>query len=197
MSKKRWIVLVVVLVSVQVAFGLTSALGVKRIGNLYPVQGVFVAYCTDTDETPPADCTYTQSAMQWNNLPGATQTFNLPADRVAPGDALIFGRFSAQTRCTSGPGSCLVRMRLTLPNGTTTLMKPSPVPTTNGLAFDSTSTTGYASHAIEQTFPQNVGPGTYTLTVQVAVAKNANATTTPTFRFDSWTLVTEIAFTTY
>jgi hypothetical protein len=196
MSKKRWIVLVVVLVSVQVAFGLTNALGVKRIGYLYPVQGVFVAYCTDTDEAPPADCTFTQNTMTWVNLPGATQSFNLPADRVAPGDALIFGRFSAQARCTSGPGACLVRMRLTTPSGTT-LMKPSPVPTTNGLYFDTTSNDGLESHAIEQVFPQNVGPGDYTLTVQVAVSKNAGGTTNPTFKFDSWTLVTEIAFTTY
>jgi hypothetical protein len=165
---------------------------VKRIGYLYPVQGVFVSYCTDTNDTSATpDCRFTYSSKTWKNLPGANYTFTLPAATVSAGEALIFARFSAQTGCTGGSGDCRIRM-VVLSAAGTTLMAPTPA--VGGLSFDSTGDDQLESHAAEQVVPFNVGPGTYTVKVQVSTVPFQGSTIAPTFDIRSWTLSTETAF---
>jgi hypothetical protein len=201
-AMRRWRILLAVFALTLVIVGVAanSVYGVKRIGKMYPVQGVFVAYCTDKNEPPPApppDCKFTQSSTTWTNIPGATYTFTIPADEVFTNQAAIFARFSGQTRCTGGPGSCVVRMQLKLADGTTIRnMKPDPYPNGIGLHFDSTSSEGFEAHSVEQVYPDHLGAGTYTVTAQAAIQANAGAPN-PTFRFVGWTLTTEVAFTEY
>ena len=196
MTKRRWVALVVVIVSVQLALGF-NAFGVKRVGAMYPVQGVFVAACEDTNEVAGSgDCKFTHSAHQWKAIPGASYAFEISAEEVQSAQALIWARFAGQTRCTGGPGQCVVRIRVTLPNGTTIAMKPNPAPAGIGLYFEGTSSDAFEAHAVEQVYYPNVGAGRYTVFVEAAVQPNSGAQN-PTFRFAAWSLATEVAYTKY
>ena len=187
---KKWIAALVLVVGLQAVLVLVPASAVKRIGNTYPVQGVFVSACTDTN-TPgvTADCVFsTNNNAGWTDLPGAT-SLTFPA---ASG-AVIFARFSGQERCTSNTAGlwCLIRMQL-VNTGTGTATNMLPYPSGGwGIRFDTSGSDGIESHTAEQVSDGNVAAGNYYVKVQVSVG--AASGVTPTFAFKSWTLTTEVA----
>lgn len=210
-KRMKWLTIAAAAVAMQIAVGyaFAGALGdagvapasaratrptqgplVRKIGNLYPVQGVFVSACTES----AGDCSSSKRYSSWTDLPGAVSLqFTVPAGITS---ALVFARFSAQTACLGGFGVCEVRLRVTHGGTTTTL---SPVPNSGSLIFDSGANKGndqLESHGVEQAelFLDAAAPGDYLVKAQVRTSPFSGSTTTPFFDIRSWTLTTETAF---
>jgi hypothetical protein len=129
--------------------------------------------------------TTVQSAggTDWQALPGATTSIQVPAGVTATIDA----RFTAQSACFSLELAvldswCSVRILVD-----TTEAQPAAG---HDFVFDTTNNgaetaADWEANALER-FATGVGPGTHTVTVQVATNKGA-----VTFELDDWSLVVE------
>lgn len=115
----------------------------------------------------------------WTNVPGASATLTLPANRI------ISARFTAESACEGAGGWCSVRVVVVRPNGST--LELFPVSGTD-FAFDTAdpdTTDTWESHAIERSSAWQVA-GTYRLLVQATVVGASS------IRLDDWHLTASL-----
>jgi hypothetical protein len=126
------------------------------------------------------------SAVQFNDVPGANVSVNVPAGSTR----LVMARFSAESACAGGTGNewCSVRIvAVNVANGAVTELSPK---SDRNLAFDSTDagseTFAWESHSMDRS--ERLGAGNYRIKAQRAVTNAAVV-----FSLDDYSFTVETA----